>query len=101
LASWACYTRPETSSFQWTEFWGGLQTDDKHIDFTIGETEKGKAAGLNETIETIISEAGLPLHQEPSSNGTRIYTGFDLNAVSDHELRAILRRVYAAIESIA
>ena len=75
-------------------------TDGKYIDFTIVETEKGKAAILNETIETIITKAGLPLHHEPSSNGTRIYTGFDLNAVSDEELREILRHIYAAIESI-
>lgn len=75
-------------------------TDGVHIEFTIGETEKGKAAGLNETIRTIIRGAGLPLHQQSSSNGTRIYTGFDLSVVSDDELREILCCIDAAIASI-
>jgi glucose/arabinose dehydrogenase len=76
-------------------------TDGKHIVFTIGETQKGKGARLNKTIKTIIADAGLSPYKESSSNGTRIYIGFDLNAVSDHQLREILQSIVAAIASIA
>ncbi|SRR5713226_3526810 len=77
------------------------KSTDEQIFFPIGETEKGKAAGLSETIKTIIREAGLQLHEKSSSNGTKIYAGFNLNDVSDDELREILRQIDAAIASVA
>jgi hypothetical protein len=52
-------------------------------------------------IKTIITEAGLPLHQDSSTRDvTRIYAGFNLNDVSDNQLREILQRIYTNIESV-
>lgn len=71
--------------------------------FTIGETEKGRRAGLNRIIESIIQAAGLQVLSLPSTNGSRkdkIYKGFDLRQVNAPELETILQRVQANIDCL-
>ena len=72
--------------------------------FTIGETEKGKQAGLDRTIENIIAAAGLQVLSLPSTNGNRkdkVYKGFDLRQVNATELETILQRIQASLESLS
>jgi hypothetical protein len=72
--------------------------------FTIGETEKGKQAGLDRTIENIIAAAGLQVLSLPSTNGNRtdkIYKGFDLRQVSSTKLETILKGVQSSLESLS
>jgi len=71
--------------------------------FTIGETKKGKQAGLDRIIEDIIEAAGLQVLSLPSTNGNRkdkIYKGFDLRQVNATELEMILQRVQANIDCL-
>jgi hypothetical protein len=76
--------------------------DGKHLCFTIGETERGRAAGLAEIVEIVIRSAGLPLHRIKSTNGQvdKTYVGFDLTAVDEPLLRSILRRVAANVDCL-
>ena len=71
--------------------------------FTIVETEKGRQAGLDRTIENIIETAGLQVLSLSSSDGNRkvkIYKGFDLRQVNATELETILQLVQTSIESL-
>jgi hypothetical protein len=71
--------------------------------FTIGETEKGKTAGLDRTIEGIIQTSGLEVLSLQSTDGNRpdkVYPGFDLRVIDADQLDAILRRVQTNIDSL-
>ena len=78
--------------------------DGERLHVTIGETQKGKDANLDEIVEAIIRSEGLEVLRLPTSDGNRkdekIYPGFDLSAISDDGLRTILRRVKANIDAL-
>jgi hypothetical protein len=78
--------------------------DGERLHVTIGETQKGQGANLDEIVEAIIRSEGLEVLRLPTTDGNRkdekIYPGFDLSAVSDDQLRIILRRVQANIDAL-
>jgi hypothetical protein len=69
--------------------------------FTIGETELGRANGLDRTITSAIRDQGLRPVEQPSTSGSlsqpKTYVGIDLSAASAEQVESILATITAAI----
>jgi hypothetical protein len=73
--------------------------------FTIGETELGRANGLDRTIASAIRGQGLRVEERPSTSGSvsrpKTYAGFNLTTATSAQVEAVLTAIIAAVRRVA
>lgn len=73
--------------------------------FTIGETELGRASGLDREIASAIRDEGFHIEDQPSTSGSLVrpktYIGFNIGTCTSAQLESVLDRIVTAIGRVA